>query len=371
MEPQEASAFDALLDAFPDAQWGIPRCNTGGSCEISHSEVLQEAQEEWKPSPDQYPSAGIDDATVVFDFTDSTRLGRIPQWAEQGTKQRGGMRMTFEGERGVTSDIWAPHVAYWYASTRRLHVQLKDLGGKHTLLPLDGLSAAVNAFQLRQLASANAFSYLPVKVTRLDVAVDLWFEDRVEGRRMLDALHLARYSGGLSGSLFRDTTVYIRPDGARKPALTGVAYCRGSLHRNLAKPYEWIRLEAKKYYRPFGEAPSIDQVDADFCGKQWEAIFMKAQSPSSLQSVPGEALTMTILERVKAGELGSAAGERLRMYLELERLGVADEYYTAAQLRERRKEARKYGLTLDDAVVQSIDFALGEILARASSTLGP
>lgn len=78
---------------------------------------------------------------------------------------------------------------------------------------------------------------------------------------------------------------------------------------------------------------------------------------------------MTILERVRSGEMGAAQGERLRMFLELERLGVSKDYYSAAQLRDRRAEARKLGLTVDDAVVQSIDVALGEILSRADKGL--
>ena len=68
-------------------------------------------------------------------------------------------------------------------------------------------------------------------------------------------------------------------------------------------------------------------------------------------------------ERVSRGELTYQQGERLSMFLDLERLGLAGSYYPPNVYRQRRREAVKLGYAANDAVVSPLEVEVGDLLA--------
>jgi hypothetical protein len=71
---------------------------------------------------------------------------------------------------------------------------------------------------------------------------------------------------------------------------------------------------------------------------------------------------LEIADRVKRGELDYTQGERLAMFLELERLGVAKAYYPKTVYAARRREARKLGYAISDSGAVPLDVELSELL---------
>ena len=78
--------------------------------------------------------------------------------------------------------------------------------------------------------------------------------------------------------------------------------------------------------------------------------------------IPFDELRARIVQSVKAGELTPAQGERLRLFLELERTGEAESFYGPKQYSDRRRDARKHGLRVEDAGREEVDFDIGAII---------
>ena len=72
---------------------------------------------------------------------------------------------------------------------------------------------------------------------------------------------------------------------------------------------------------------------------------------------------MKIAERVRRGELTHSQGERIGMFLELERLGLATAYYPKSVYAARRREAGKLGYSANESGTESLDVELAELLA--------
>jgi hypothetical protein len=69
---------------------------------------------------------------------------------------------------------------------------------------------------------------------------------------------------------------------------------------------------------------------------------------------------------VQEGLLTSAQGERIGMFLDLERLGLARAYYTRSVLASRSREARRLGLAASDSGTDDLTADVGA-LTRAYS----
>ena len=81
------------------------------------------------------------------------------------------------------------------------------------------------------------------------------------------------------------------------------------------------------------------------------------------ESLGRESQTVALADRVAAGELTYAQGERLGMYLDLERLGAVASYYPSSVLASRRREARAHGLAANDTGAEPLTVDIGELLA--------
>jgi hypothetical protein len=75
-----------------------------------------------------------------------------------------------------------------------------------------------------------------------------------------------------------------------------------------------------------------------------------------------EVQAVEIHERVSKGELTYAQGERLAMFLDLERLGLAQSYYPGSVNRQRRREAMKLGYASNDGTGAGMEVDLGDLL---------
>jgi hypothetical protein len=96
----------------------------------------------------------------------------------------------------------------------------------------------------------------------------------------------------------------------------------------------------------------------------WEAWYGLGRDGGSgtVTRIEREAQTMKLVERVKLGEITYAQMERMTAFLDLERLGLAGDVYTDAQLRARRREARELKLSANDADYEPVELELGNLL---------
>jgi hypothetical protein len=72
---------------------------------------------------------------------------------------------------------------------------------------------------------------------------------------------------------------------------------------------------------------------------------------------------MEIAERVERGELTYSQGERLAMFLDLERLGLAKRYYPKSAYADRRRLATKLGYSANETGTEALDVDLGALLS--------
>jgi hypothetical protein len=89
----------------------------------------------------------------------------------------------------------------------------------------------------------------------------------------------------------------------------------------------------------------------------------------SIARVAREVQALALARRVELGELTYAQGERMSLYLDLERLGVVSAYYPPSVLASRKREARQLGLSTNESGAEPIEAALGELLARYRETV--
>jgi hypothetical protein len=87
-----------------------------------------------------------------------------------------------------------------------------------------------------------------------------------------------------------------------------------------------------------------------------------ASVSSTVTRLAKEVQSVEIAERVHAGELTYAQGERLSMFLDLERLGLAHRYYPRSVFAARKREARKLGYAMSDEGAESLTVKLAELL---------
>jgi hypothetical protein len=138
-----------------------------------------------------------------------------------------------------------------------------------------------------------------------------------------------------------------------------------SYDRNLktktGEPFGLIRLEAEHKFKPLEVSTSVLD-NPDFARSMWEGRFGVSNVSGRVQRIAREAQVMTLLEMVRAGEIGRGAAERLSMFLDLERLGLASEFYGPRVYSERKREARKYGLSANDSGTDPVDLEVGDLL---------
>jgi hypothetical protein len=296
---------------------------------------------------------GIDDVTLGFDMTGSRSLARLQ--ALPGTQTRRGKMLGDRASWGKFAHLLGRSVAFWKADTGRLYVQAK-LAPEGQLCAPSELSEQVDALRDR-MALVGLVSHEDPWVTRMDVAVDARCS-AVNGKLLLDGLESVRPPNGWRTSSVGvpRSTVYFKGRATEK--VYARAYCR-NLKTKTGEAFELIRLEAEAGFDP--RACPIDQAaEPSFAAEIWKSRY--GNLASRVTRLAREVQTMEIAERVKRGELTYAQGERLAMYLDLERLGLARTYYPRTVYTARRREAARLGYGSNELGASPLEVELAELL---------
>jgi hypothetical protein len=297
---------------------------------------------------------GIDDLTLGFDMDGSRSLGRLREMGGRET-QRGKM-LGHPASWGQWSHLLGRSVSFWKADTRRLYVQAKLAAEGELCRPTD-VGRQVEALTER-MALVGLTSFEEPWVTRIDVAVDADCAP-ADGKLLLDALEAAPLPQGwrtASVGLPR-STVYFKARSSEY--VLARAYCR-NLKTKQGEPFGRIRLEAEQRFKPkeimlgLAETPALPAMI-------WTARYGKLAS--RVTRLGREVQTVEIAESVKRGELTYSQGERLSMFLDLQRLGLARHYYPVAAYSDRRRLASKLGYSLNDNGAEPFEVELGDLLA--------
>jgi hypothetical protein len=291
--------------------------------------------------------------TFGFDMTGSRSLTRLNE--TPGLTTRRGKMLGDQASWGQFVHLLGRSVAFWKADTLRLYVQAK-LTSDGSLCSPESLGEAHGAL-LKRMAWVGLVSYEPAWVTRLDIAVD--GECRpADGKLLLDALEAVRLPNGWrtrSVGVPRSTVYF---SARASDDVKARAYCR-NLKLKRGEPFGLIRLEAEERFGPRKcSAEAIE--DPEFVAKIWKSRY--GNLSGTVTRLSREVQTLEIADRVERGELGYKQGERLAMFLELERLGIAKAHYPKSVYATRRREATKLGYGISDTGAPPLDVELSGLL---------
>ena len=73
---------------------------------------------------------------------------------------------------------------------------------------------------------------------------------------------------------------------------------------------------------------------------------------------------MELAERMRRGELTHGQAERLHLFLDLERMGLAQERYPKSIYSARRREATKLGYSVSECAADGLDVELTDLSQR-------
>lgn len=299
--------------------------------------------------------AGIDDITLNVpidrnrEYLDAYRMGR-------------GRLGTFSVNQ--FSDLWPPHVAFWYPNTGTLSVEVKR-SDKRRLWGSYGVREALHAV-CRIVINAGLYDRPAQFVermtcSRLDVAVDVLFESPLLGRELLSAVAAAPMWGGLyCDSVGRpgERTVYQKRKRERGgDRVVGRVYSRHREH--VSEPGTVVRFEREQRYKP---GVPVSTLGWEKAWSLWGEHFGElASSAGSLVIGDREVIGMDLAERVARGEITYRQAEMVGSFLEFEKLGLVESVYPARVVGERRRLIRKLGLSLKDAAEVKVD--VGNVIA--------
>jgi len=136
------------------------------------------------------------------------------------------------------------------------------------------------------------------------------------------------------------------------------SYCR-NLKTKTGIPFGRIRLEAEARYEP-GDKALEEALEPAFLGEVWLSRF--GALTGTVTRLGREMQTIGLAARVESGMLTYAQGERVGMFLDLERAGLSEAYYPPSVLQSRRREARRFGFSANDPGSESLDVDLSEML---------
>jgi len=125
------------------------------------------------------------------------------------------------------------------------------------------------------------------------------------------------------------------------------------------EPFGLIRLEAEQRFDP--KQVSVELVSSpEFVAGIWETRY--GSLTGHVRRLEREVQVLEIHSLVKRGALTYQQGERMAIFLDLERLGLAQSYYSMSAYRERRRQAVKVGLAANDGAGGPLDVDLESLL---------
>ena len=274
----------------------------------------------------------------------------------EGVSTRRGKMLGHLASWGKWSHLLGRSVAFWKVDTSRLYVQAK-VAPEGELCPPAELRSRVEELMTR-MAIVGLTSYEEPWVTRIDVAADAECAP-ADGKLLLDALEAVRPPGGWRTNSVGTprSTVYFKARGSEH--VLARAYCR-NLKTKEGEPFGRIRLEAEHRFDP--KVIKLEAASSPaFAGFVWRTRYGNLASKVTRLAREGQAVE--IATRVKLGELSYSQGERLAMFLDLERMGLARSYYPKSAYADRRRLAMRLGYGTNDSGRQPLEVELSELLA--------
>lgn len=247
-------------------------------------------------------------------------------------------------------------VCFWKSDTRRLCVQAK-LRDPGELCPPVEVREEVREL-VERMSAVGLISYERPWVTRLDVAVDAECES-ADGKLLLDALEAVRLPNGwrTTSTGTPRSTVYFRARATEH--VHARAYCR-NLKTKSGEPFGRIRLEAEQRFDP--RLCPLEYVEQPaFVAEIWKSRY--ANLASKVTRLEREVQAMELADRMRRGELAHGQAERLHLFLDLERLGLARQCYRKSVYTARRGEAVKLGYGANDSAGGALEVDLADLLA--------
>ena len=296
---------------------------------------------------------GVDDLTLGFDMTGSRSLGRLNEMP--GVSTRRGKMLGQAASWGAWSHVLGRSAAFWKSDTSRLYVQAKLAPAGELCGPAE-VGRGVKEL-MERMAIVGVVSFEEPWITRIDVAVDAECAP-ADGKLLLDALEAVRLSNGWRTTSVGNprSTVYFRARQTEK--VYARAYCR-NLKTKQGAPFGLIRLEAEARFDP--KQVLLAAVSSpEFVPFIWTSRY--GGLASTVTRLAREAQAIELGRRIGAGELRYAEAERLHLFLELERLGIAASSYPKATLATRRRDAVRLGFAAGDVGQASIDVELAALL---------
>ena len=298
---------------------------------------------------------GVDDLTLGFDMESSPSVAALNE--APGSQTRRGKMLGEPASWGKWVHLLGRSVSFWKADTKRLYVQAK-LADEGQLCPPREIEARTMAL-IERMAAAGVVSYEQPWVTRVDVAVDAECES-ADGKLLLDALEAVRLPNGwrTTSTGSPRSTVYFRARVSEH--VHARAYCR-NLKTKSGEPFGRIRLEAEQRFDP-KECPLEYAEQPAFIATIWKGRY--ANLASRVTRLAREVQAMELAERMQRGELRHGEAERLHLFLDLERLGLAHQSYRKSVYALRRREAAKLGYSANEIRSDGLDIELADLLAE-------
>jgi hypothetical protein len=296
---------------------------------------------------------GVDDLTLGFNMEGSRSVPALN--AAAGSQTRRGKMLGEPASWGMWVHLLGRSVSFWKSDTKRLYVQAK-LAEDGELCPPREIAARTRSL-IERMAAAGIVSYEQPWVTRVDVAVDAECES-ADGKLLLDALDAVRLPNGwrTTSTGSPRSTVYFRARATEH--VHARAYCR-NLKTKSGEPYGRIRLEAELRFDP-RQCPLEYAEQPAFAAEIWKGRY--ANLASRVTRLPREVQVIELAERMRRGELSHGQAERLHLFLDLERVGLARQAYRDSVFAARRREAAKLGYSTSESGTDGLDVELAELL---------
>ncbi len=299
---------------------------------------------------------GIDDLTLGFDMEGSPSIRRLNELS--GSQTRRGKMLGEPTSWGKWAHLLGRSVSFWKSDTNRLYVQAKLAPDGELCSPPD-FGGEVKAL-MERMAVVGVVSYESPWVTRVDAACA-----SADGKLLLDTLEAVRLPNGwrTTSTGVPRSTVYFR--GRASEHVYARAYCR-NLKTKTGEAFGLIRLEAEQRFDP-KECPLEYVERPEFAGMIWKARY--ANLASTVTRLAREVQAVEIAERMRLGDLTHGQAERLHLFLDLERLGLASQTYPKSIYSARRREATKLGYSANESGRESIVVALADLIASYVRTV--
>jgi hypothetical protein len=296
---------------------------------------------------------GVDDLTLGFDMEGSPSVPALN--AAPGSQTRRGKMLGEPASWGRWAHLLGRSVSFWKSDTKRLYVQAK-LADDGQLCPPREIAEQSQAL-MERMAAVGIVSYERPWATRVDVAVDADC-DSTDGKLLLDALEAARLPNGwrTTSTGIPRSTVYFR--GRASDHVHARAYCR-NLKTKSGDPFGRIRLEAEQRFDP-KQCPLEYVEQPAFIAGIWKGRY--ANLASKVTRLAREVQVMELAERMRQGKLSHGQAERLHLFLDLERLGLARQCYRGSVYSARRREVAKLGYSTSESGQDALDVDLAELL---------